>query len=316
MKRTTQITGALLATILAVILVVSFTGLKKNFHLSLNSTAVYVRTDAKTASIPVSHILTTAEKVTYYDKLIKIANYPTSTPRTASSTPNLWPAKIIYPNKDAVLPFKRMIAYYGNFYSKGMGVLGQYPPQEMLQKLEDEVRKWQIADPSTPTIPAIDYIAIAAQGSPGSDGKYRARMPSDQIEHAIELASRVNGLVVLDIQVGLSNLETEIPLLEEYLKLPQVELAIDPEFSMKTGAKPGTVVGTFNAADINYAAGYLANLVRENDLPPKVLIVHRYTQAMVTNYKNIAPLPEVEIVMDMEGWGAPPAKVKSDTEFS
>src|ERR1035437_684827 len=44
--------------------------------------------------------------------------------------------------------------------------------------------------------------------------------------------------------------------------------------------------------------------MQENHLPPKVLIVHRFTQAMVTNYKKIQPLPEVQIVMDMDGYGS------------
>ena len=68
--------------------------------------------------------------------------------------------------------------------------------------------------------------------------------------------------------------------------------------------RPGTVIGTFDAADINYAAEYLAGLVRENHLPPKILVVHRFTQGMVTNYKKIQPLPEVQIVIDMDGFGA------------
>src|SRR5947208_1834974 len=43
-----------------------------------------------------------------------------------------WPAKTAYPNPGAILPFKRIVAYYGNLYSKNMGVLGEYPPNEML----------------------------------------------------------------------------------------------------------------------------------------------------------------------------------------
>ena len=106
------------------------------------------------------------------------------------------------------------------------------------------------------------------------------------------------------MQVALSTLQYELPQLEKYLKLPNVHLAIDPEFSMKSGNRPGTVIGTFDAADINYAVEYLAGIVRDNHLPPKVLIVHRFTQDMVTNYKKITPLPEVQIVMDMDGFGS------------
>ena len=85
-------------------------------------------------------------------------------------------------------------------------------------------------------------------------------------------------------------------------------LAIDPEFSMKYGQRPGTVIGTFDAKDINFAAEYLAGLVRANQLPPKILVVHRFTYDMVTNTKDITPLPEVEVVMDMDGWGEPARK--------
>jgi len=173
----------------------------------------------------------------------------------------------------------------------------------MLSKLKVETDKWNAADPSTPTLPAIDYIAVTAQGSAGKEGKYLLRMPDDQIDHALDLAHEVNGIVILDVQVGLSTLEHELPMLEKYLKMKEVHLAIDPEFSMKTGARPGTVIGTFDAKDINYAAEYLAKLVRDNNLPPKVLVVHRFTEDMVTNYKLIKPLPEVQIVMDMDGWG-------------
>lgn len=228
----------------------------------------------------------------------------TSVSVISTTTPSIWPVGTVYPNADAILPFKRVVAYYGNFYSKGMGVLGEYPTEEMLAMLASTTEKWAAADPSTPVVPAIHYIAVVAQASAGKEGKYVLRMPDDQIDHALDLANRINGIVFLDVQVGLSTLEYELPLLEKYLKMPRVHLAIDPEFSMKFGDRPGTVIGTFDAADINYAAEYIAGLVRDNHLPPKILIVHRFTQAMVTNYKKIRPLPEVQLVMDMDGFGS------------
>ena len=186
-----------------------------------------------------------------------------------------------------------------------MGVLGEYEPDVMLQKLRNAVAEWETADPTTPVMPAIEYIAVTAQGSAGFDGKYRARMPFDQIDNAIELAKQVDGIVIIDIQNGLSTVQEEIPLLESYLKLPQVHLALDPEFSMKTGKRPGSIIGTMDATDINYTADYLASLVKQYNLPPKILVVHRFTEHMVTHSENIVPLPEVQIVMDADGWGPP-----------
>ncbi|MDD5152500.1 MAG: hypothetical protein PHS95_00660 [Candidatus Pacebacteria bacterium] len=270
--------------------------------------------------VPKKIVLDTA----LYDlKMNKLANYkvststePTATSTTATSTkPRLWPAKTVYPNAGALLPFNRIVAYYGNLYSTRMGVLGEYPEDEMLAKLQAEVEKWNTADPETPAIPALHYIAVTAQMSKGEDGKYRLRMPDSQIDKVLAMASKINAIVFLDVQVGLSNVQTEIPLLEKYLKMPNVHLGIDPEFSMKTGAKPGTVVGTFDAEDINFVANYLADIVKQNNLTPKIFVVHRYTEAMVTNYRKIKPLPEVQIVMDMDGWGGKERKLDTYEAF-
>ncbi len=226
-----------------------------------------------------------------------------------------WPVKTVYPNYGALLPFNRIVAYYGNLYSTHMGVLGEYPEGEMLDRLSSEVQKWQAADPNTPVIPALHYIAVVAQGGTGRDGKYRARMPDTEIDKVLAMAQKINGVVFLDIQLGQSNAQTEIPLLEKYLRLPQVHLGIDPEFAMAQGQRPGTAIGTLDASDINFAANYLSQIVKDNHLPPKILVIHRFTQKMVTNFKNIAPLPEVQIVMDMDGFGGQANKLNTYRQY-
>ncbi|MEK7219213.1 MAG: hypothetical protein AAB687_00890 [Patescibacteria group bacterium] len=228
---------------------------------------------------------------------------------------SIWPVKTVYPNAGAILPFKRIIAYYGNLYSTKMGILGEYPEAEMTAKLKAEVKKWTEADPGTPAIPALHYIAVVAQVAAGDDGKYRARMPNTEIDKVLKMAEKINALVFLDLQVGFSTLQSEIPVFEKYFKMPNVHLGVDPEFSMKNGIRPGKVVGTFDATDINYAANYLAKLVKENNLPPKILIVHRYTQKMLTNYNLIKPLPEVQIVVHMDGWGGVAKKLGTYRNF-
>jgi hypothetical protein len=92
-------------------------------------------------------------------------------------------------------------------------------------------------------------------------------------------------------------------------------LGIDPEFAMQGNQRPGTVIGTMDAKDINFAANYLAKIVQDNNLPPKILTIHRFTQAMVTNYQNIKPLPEVQIVMDMDGFGSQGSKLNTYQQF-
>lgn len=230
-------------------------------------------------------------------------------------TTGRWPVKQPLPLKGAVLPFNRIVAYYGNLYSKQMGILGEHPKATMLKMLQAEVKKWTAADSMLPAIPALHYIAVTAQSSPGKGGYYRLRMPFHQIDSVINWAKEINALVFIDIQIGLSSLQQEVPEFEKYLALPNVHFGIDPEFSMKTGKRPGSVVGTFDAADINYTTGYLADIVKKYNLPPKILVVHRFTGPMVTNYKAIKLRPEVQIVMDMDGWGIAAKKVNTYRQF-
>lgn len=225
-------------------------------------------------------------------------------------TTGKWPVKgNPYPLAGAILPYKRIVAFYGNLYAKKMGILGEIPPKEMLAKLQGECKHWAKADPQTPVQPALHYIAVVAQGDAGKDGKYRYRMPFKQIDSVLVLAKKINAIVFLDVQVALSNIHTELPLLEKYLSMPNVHFGMDPEFSMKDGSKPGKKIGTYDAADVNYVSGYLADLVRKNNLPPKILIVHRFTKKMLTNYKSIKTRPEVQTVIDMDGWGEPELKL-------
>src|SRR3989344_4020971 len=164
--------------------------------------------------------LPTLDKADYDARLFALAHIDPSTATTsATSTPRLWPVKAVYPKADAILPFKRIVAYYGNFYSTGMGVLGEYPTDQVLAMLSSTTNMWAAADPTTPAIPAIHYIAVVAQASAGKEGKYILRMPDDQIDHALDLANRIQGLAFLDIQVAKSTLEKELPKLEKYLNM-------------------------------------------------------------------------------------------------
>lgn len=264
-----------------------------------------------------------------YDKrLLALANYVPPKPKvpatsTATSTPvaapilpvyssssnvtipgKRWPKEAVYPNGGAILPFKRILSYYGNFFSRQMGILGEYEPDEVLRRLAETQALWEAADPTTPVQPAIEYIAMVAQAEAGRDGMYRAMMPAAEIEKAYALAQKAKAILILDLQIGLSTIEQELPKFKNYLMRPEVHIALDPEFSMKTGDRPGTVIGTHNAADINYVINYMSDIVRENKLPPKVLLVHRFTTNMVTGTAQITPTPEVQVIMVMDGWGS------------
>ena len=68
-----------------------------------------------------------------YAKLVKYISHGDTTGR--------WPVKDSFPRAGAILPFNRIVSYYGNLYSKQMGILGELPKDSMLRKLKSEVKK-------------------------------------------------------------------------------------------------------------------------------------------------------------------------------
>ena len=107
------------------------------YKVVLNSTAAAkeaksVGTDTqpevKTVVAPVIEDL-----VEYDNKIAHITN---------GDTTGKWPVKTQYPLAGAIIPFKRIVSFYGNLYSKQMGILGELPPDQMLAKLQQEVAVW------------------------------------------------------------------------------------------------------------------------------------------------------------------------------
>jgi hypothetical protein len=204
----------------------------------------------------------------------------------------------------AILPCSRIVAYYGHPNSTRMGVLGEYPKDEMLRRLRDQIAEWERADPDTPVVPALHMVAVVAQGEPGTAGHYRTITSDARVQEVYDWArEEAGGIFFVDIQTGTEDLRALLPRFDWILENPDVHLGVDPEFMMKDGSIPGRRVGTMDAADINFAIDHLAGLVNEHNLPPKVLIIHRFTQGMVTNAHQVRLRPEVQVVMHMDGHG-------------
>ncbi len=215
----------------------------------------------------------------------------------------------------SLLPCNRIVVYYGNPNSTRMGALGEFPRDEMLRRLRNQVDQWKQADPSTPVIPGLHLIAVVAQGAPGPSGHYRAQIRDRQVDSIYQMARSINGILFLDVQVGTDDIRNIMPKFENFLKRPDVHFAVDPEFYMRGGTVPGRRIGTMYAADINWVMDQLTRIVRENNLPPKVLVIHRFTRNMVPDVQNVRTRPEVQLVMHMDGWGAPWLKYDSYRDY-
>lgn len=253
-------------------------------------------TSAKADSLPAA-----AEQA-----IARVSHRPGEDPDFARSQG--WPVAMPAPLPGSILPCRRIVAYYGNPLSRRMGILGELPRDEMLARFRAAVDEWNAADPQHPVQPALHLIVSVAQPEPGRSGLYRNWMPDSLVEEVYSWARSAGAILFLDLQIGQSTVQAEIPRIEHFLRRPDVHLALDPEFAMRNGRVPGQYVGSLDAADVNWAAAYLAGLVREHGLPPKVLVVHRFTRPMLTNAAAIELRPEVQVVIDMDGWGAPHLK--------
>jgi hypothetical protein len=207
-----------------------------------------------------------------------------------------------------MFPDNRIVAYYGHPNDPELGILGQFDKQDLLEQLLDEVAAYEEAEPARDVIPAFEVIGSVAQVEPGPDGTHVLQTDDATIRDYIEFTQENNILMIIDIQIGKTSVEDELALIEEYLAEPNVHLAIDPEFAWGPEHTPGVDYGSINARDINYAQEQLARIVEEHDLPPKVLIVHRFTDGMVRNFEDIDQVENVQFVLDFDGYGDPPSK--------
>jgi hypothetical protein len=159
-------------------------------------------------------------------------------------------------------------------------------------------------------IAGYELIAVVAQGSAGNDGKWRGR-EGKLIDSMLEQARAHGFKLILDVQPGHSTYQEELACLLPWLEEPDVYLALDPEFDMWKGQTPDEQIGHTNSDEVNYAINYLDDIMTRKGLPPKVLIVHQFTLNMVPDMENIGRSPNVDLVLDMDGFGAQWLKLDS-----
>ncbi|MDE0268930.1 MAG: hypothetical protein OXI96_07840 [Acidimicrobiaceae bacterium] len=197
---------------------------------------------------------------------------------------------------------RRLVAMYGHPASSRLGVLGEQGPSEGVARLRSIAEGYD-ADGSDVVL-TFEIIATVASAKAGRDGDYSNETALDEIRPWIEAAAANDMYVVLDLQPGRTDFLTQAKRYEEFLRLPHVGLALDPEWRLRPGEVHLRRVGTVDASEINQVVRWLADLVRTEALPQKLLILHQFSFSMITNRDLVETPAELAVLIHMDGQGA------------
>ncbi len=205
---------------------------------------------------------------------------------------------------------KRYVAFYGHPNGSALGVLGEQGPQETLDRMAPLLTEYE-AD-GHQAIPTFEVMASVAAADITEDGDYSFEWPVSTYIPWTDLAAEKGAYVILDLQSGREDFLSQAKMYEELLLLPHVGLALDPEWRLKSDEVHLRQVGRVDAAEVNQVVDWLADLVRDNGLPQKMIIVHQFREFMIENRDTLKQRPELQMVIQMDGQG--PIATK-DTTF-
>lgn len=200
---------------------------------------------------------------------------------------------------------RRYVAFYGHPHYAGLGALGEQGPGQTLERMAPLLEQYG-ADGSQ-VIPTFEMIVSVAAAGP-TDGDYSEEWDPDAFAEWVRVAREAGAYVILDLQPGREDFLTQAKQYEELLLLPFVGLALDPEWRLKQDQVHLRQIGQVDAAEVNTVVHWLADLVREHELPQKMLIVHQFQSRMIVDRETLERRPELQMVVQMDGQGPIPTK--------
>lgn len=209
---------------------------------------------------------------------------------------------------------RRYVAFYGHPDTPGLGVLGEQGPAATLSRMQTFVDQYG-AD-GAQVIPTFEIMASVAAGSPTDDNDYSNEWPIEVFTAWIEFAKENDMYVVLDLQSGRDDFLTQAKMYEELLKLPYVGLALDPEWRLLPDQVHLQQIGSVQAEEVNSVIDWLGDLVRDNGLPQKLMLVHQFQERMIQNRDKLEARPEIQLVIQMDGEGGAGGEAVKDNTYN
>ena len=223
----------------------------------------------------------------------------------ADATPPAPPAPAVPPDPQlprggrTLFPDYELVGFCGTPGGPALGELTGNLPKKS-DKLEAYADKYVTG---RKVLPVFELIAVVVMALPGADKMYRRRVPDSVVDEYLALARQHKGILLLNIQPGMSDFLTELQHYDKYLREPDVGVALDPEWQMKKGQVPGKFFGQTTGAKINEVGAYLSGLVTELKLPEKALVFHQVNGYVVKDEATIAMNPGVVVIKSVDGLG-------------
>jgi hypothetical protein len=240
-----------------------------------------------------------------------VSQTPAPAPTPANQTPAPKPSttqtaqKTLPRGGREVFPRYRLVGYSGVTGASTLGRLGTGPLDQRVKEIERRAEPYAAG---REILPVVEVIATVVQASPGRDGKYRVRLTDAQIAKYHKAARKHKAVMLLNLQPGRSEFITEVKAFEKWLKEPDVGVALDPEWAMDAGQRPGGVYGHTTGAELDEVARYLAGLVKRYGLPEKVMVYHQVARSVVRRESRLKDHDGVVMVKSVDGLGHPGPK--------
>jgi len=205
-----------------------------------------------------------------------------------------------------------IVGYYGRPNAKSLGVLGQYSIEELTPLIQAKADEYDKINGDQKTLTAYHLIYGLATGDPGRKKDYLLPLSEAKLMKYINAAEENGFLVIIDTQLGAQTpIEAVTPVLK-YLKYNSVHLAVDPEFEVNgLDIPPGRKIGHITGEDVNQVQSAMIGFMNENGIRgKKILMVHSFTEGMVTDKDTIKLNDKIDLLMNLDGHGSPALKIK------
>ncbi len=210
-----------------------------------------------------------------------------------------------------LFPGHLLVALYGHPGAPALGALGEQSLQASIARARKAAAAYRALS-KVPVIPTFEIIATVAQAHPGYDGDYSYESTVASLRPWVRQATAAGMYVILDLQPGRASLLAQAKRYQSLLELPDVGLALDPEWKLAPGQLPLRQIGSVSISEVNSVITWLAGLTAQHRLPQKLLVLHQFRLSMILDEHELDTRnQDLAILIHMDGQGTPADKLQT-----